>query len=592
MKFLLFAHLFGLLIWICASQRWGSKQMKCERITIPLCQKIEYNLTYVPNMFEHPTQTDAALHAHQFWPLVKINCSPDLKLFICATHAPVCEASYGKPLLPCRSFCERVRDKCSPVIKGYGISWPEYLACNKFPENTGTTVCMEKDFGNGKGKKSEEISGSTNRPKIVPGPRPSASQDQAIEKSRDNSGKETGIKKNHPMRGKELVITKPRIKKKHKPKGNEAIIVKHHKQKIHRGETCGCMCQKPFVYVNRSIGDGPSEVPSCALRCKEYFFSRSQQNLTTFWITLWSFLCLIATMVTCLTALIDTARFKYPEQPVIFIAFCYFMIAMGYVVRLARGFEKIACNPRTNLLRYSATGPADCTTVFLLVYFFGMSACIWWVILALNWFLSAGMKWTAEAISSYSQYFHFVAWFVPTVQTMAILAMAGIDSDPVSGLCYVGNHDTMMLTIFVIAPLLIFLTLGISFLVAGLLALFINHRVSQKQGARSQKIDQLLVKIGVFAVLYVIPMTVTVLCHFYEHNNRESWEKSKNCPCVRAKDEPRHYIFLLKYLMSLISGLASGFWIWGTSTIDSWKRFAKHVCKRESANERPKPVAL
>ena len=152
MKLLLLFHLLVLLMWSCTSQRWGSKQMKCERITIPLCQKIEYNLTYVPNMFEHPTQLDAALHAHQFWPLVRINCSPDLKLFICATHAPVCGVNYGKPLLPCRSFCERVRDACSLVFKINGISWPEYLDCNKFPENTGKTVCMEKDFVNIKGK--------------------------------------------------------------------------------------------------------------------------------------------------------------------------------------------------------------------------------------------------------------------------------------------------------------------------------------------------------------------------------------------------------------------------------------------------------
>ena len=539
--------------------------MKCERITIPLCQKIEYNLTYVPNMFDHPTQTDAALHAHQFWPLVRINCSPDLKLFICATHAPVCELNYGKPLLPCRSFCERVRDACSPVIKTHGMSWPEYLDCNKFPENTGKTVCMEKDFGNIKGKvKRPGLTFGNNRsnPLIQP--------------------KGTAKRKN------DRVSTKTKEKRvKEDANPNENI----RKKTAKRVETCGCMCQKPFAYVNKSIGDGPLDVPSCALRCQQYFFSRSQQNLTTFWITLWSFLCLISSSIMCFTALIDSNRFKYPERPVVFIAFSYFMVSLGYIIRLARGFESIACNPTTKLLRYSATGPADCTVVFLLTYFFGMASCIWWVILALNWFLAAGMKWSCDAINGYSQYFHFVAWFTPTVQSLAILAMAAIDSDPVSGLCYVGNHDNAMLTIFVIAPLLVYLTLGSSFVIAGLLALVINNQVTAKTGTRSQRLDRTLIKIGVYAVFFIVPITIIVACHFYEHNNRERWEKSKNCPCLRAKEFPKHYMFLMKYLMSLITGLATGFWVWGTETIDSWRRFGNHICKTTNKRE-PKAVAL
>lgn len=359
----------------------------------------------------------------------------------------------------------------------------------------------------------------------------------------------------------------------------------------HRGETCGCICQKPFVYVNRSIDDGPSEVPSCALQCQLYFFTPSQQNLTTFWITLWSFLCLIATFITCMTALIDVRRFKYPERPVVCIAFCYLMVASGYIVRLARGFENIACNPRTKLLRYSATGPADCTIVFLLVYYFGMASCLWWVILALNWFLSAGMKWSNETIATYSQYFHFVAWLVPTIKSMAILAMAAIDSDPVSGLCYIGNHDNAMLTIFVIAPFLVYLTLGSSFLVAGLLALYNNRRVSRRQGFTGPKMDKLLVKLGVFVVLCIVPMATTVLCHFYEHNNRESWEKSRNCPCVRDKNQPKHYVFLAKYFMSLVTGLLTGVWLWGTKPLDSWRRFFNHICERRSENN-TKAVAV
>jgi hypothetical protein len=33
-----------------------------------------------------------------------------------------------------------------------------------------------------------------------------------------------------------------------------------------------------------------------------------------------------------------------------------------------------------------------CTTVFILVYYFGMASSLWWVFLTFTWFLSAGMQ--------------------------------------------------------------------------------------------------------------------------------------------------------------------------------------------------------
>lgn len=53
---------------------------KCEPVTIPLCSDLQYNATIMPNLIGHTRQDDAALEVHQFIPLVKIDCSPDLKM--------------------------------------------------------------------------------------------------------------------------------------------------------------------------------------------------------------------------------------------------------------------------------------------------------------------------------------------------------------------------------------------------------------------------------------------------------------------------------------------------------------------------------
>ena len=62
----------------------------CERITIPMCMDTGYNVTRMPNYLGHTSQADAAIHVHEFLPLVKIGCSRHLKFFLCSLYAPMC----------------------------------------------------------------------------------------------------------------------------------------------------------------------------------------------------------------------------------------------------------------------------------------------------------------------------------------------------------------------------------------------------------------------------------------------------------------------------------------------------------------------
>ncbi len=69
------------------------------------------------------------------------------------------------------------------------------------------------------------------------------------------------------------------------------------------------------------------------------------------------------------------------------------MVSIGYIIRLCMGHKAVACDTvpeafgSRDLIRYETTGPAPCTIVFLLIYFFGMASSLWWVILAFTWFL-------------------------------------------------------------------------------------------------------------------------------------------------------------------------------------------------------------
>ncbi|NXL45015.1 FZD8 protein, partial [Podilymbus podiceps] len=325
-----------------SSSSSSAKELSCQEITVPLCKGIGYNYTYMPNQFNHDTQDEAGLEVHQFWPLVEIQCSSDLRFFLCSMYTPICLEDYKKPLPPCRSVCERAKAGCAPLMRH--------------------------------------------------------------------------------------------------------------------------------------------------------------------------------------------------------------------------------------------TGPAKKTVVFLLVYFFGMASSIWWVILSLTWFLAAGMKWGNEAIAGYAQYFHLAAWLLPSVKSIAVLALSSVDGDPVAGICYEKKQSLENLRGFVLAPLLIYLAIGSMFLLAGFVSLFRIRSVIKQQGGptKTHKLEKLMIRLGLFTVLYTVPAASVVACLFYEQHNRPRWEATHNCPCLRDQQpdqarRPDYAVFMLKYFMCLVVGITSGVWVWSGKTLESWR---------------------
>lgn len=124
------------------SQKVGNP--RCEEITIPMCRGIGYNMTKFPNEMNHESQEEAGLEVHQFWPLVEIKCSPDLKFFLCSMYTPICIEDYHKPLPVCRSVCERARKGCEPIMEKYSFKWPERMVCENLPRlGDPDNLCME-----------------------------------------------------------------------------------------------------------------------------------------------------------------------------------------------------------------------------------------------------------------------------------------------------------------------------------------------------------------------------------------------------------------------------------------------------------------
>uniref|UniRef100_A0A3P8UF57 FZ domain-containing protein n=1 Tax=Cynoglossus semilaevis TaxID=244447 RepID=A0A3P8UF57_CYNSE len=95
---------------------------------IPLCKDLSYSQTVLPNLLGHKTQEDAGHEIHQFYPLVKVECSPHLKTFLCSVYTPECVAGIARP--PCRTLCEQARSGCETLMNRFGFQWPEKLRCD------------------------------------------------------------------------------------------------------------------------------------------------------------------------------------------------------------------------------------------------------------------------------------------------------------------------------------------------------------------------------------------------------------------------------------------------------------------------------
>ncbi|XP_050532207.1 frizzled-2-like [Daktulosphaira vitifoliae] len=541
------SHVYGNMQPIAVTNAASIPGGRCEEITIPMCRGIGYNMTAMPNSLNHESQEEAGMEVHQFWPLVEINCSADLKFFLCSVYTPICIEDYQKPLQACRSVCERARDGCLPLMQSYGFVWPEKMQCDKLPVHGGPELCMAQDV--------YEQQGPTKPTKKPAGKCKSGS----------------------------------------KAKGCEKYMF---------DDDCECRCRPPLVPVekdslrNNRTGISVVGIDNCAMPCKGVLFTEDEKEFASSWIFLWSSICCVTTLMTLTTYTIDPQRFKYPEKPIVFLSGCYLMVSLGFLIRVYVGHEAVACEPNGSI-KYNASGPTPCTLVFLLLYFFGMASSIWWVILAFTWFLAAGLKWGNEAIASYSQYFHLAAWLIPTVKSLGVLVMSAVDGDTFAGVCYVGNQNTDNLKMFVLAPLIVYLALGVSFLLGGFVSLFRIRNVIKQQVGRSKadKLEKLMIRIGVFSVLYTVPASVVIGCYYYEARYMSDRIAHFACPCADSDPDtkPVYTMLMLKYFMTLVMGVTSGVWIWSGKTVGSWKRLSRRLFGGGSGRSNkggPNPVLI
>ncbi|XP_068449653.1 frizzled-3-like isoform X2 [Clinocottus analis] len=498
-------------------------EFSCEPIRLRMCQDLPYNTTFMPNLLNHYDQQTAALAMEPFHPIVNLVCSVDLRMFLCALYAPVCTV-YGQVSMPCRSLCQQAKDECHKLMEVFGLAWPDDMECSRFPD------CDE------------------------PYPRP------------------------------EDLLTGT------DPTDQSSLTVQR---------DYGFWCPRELK-VDPDLGYTFMAKKDCSAPCPSMFFNKQELTFIRYFIGVVSIVCLSATLFTFLTFLIDVTRFRYPERPIIFYAVCYVMVSLVFFL----GFmleDRVACNAvspsqfRASTITQGSHNKV-CTLFFMVLYFFTMAGSVWWVILTITWFLAAVPKWGSEAIEKKALLFHAVAWGVPGALTVTLLALNKIEGDGISGVCFIGLYDIDALRWFVLAPLCLNVAVGVSLLLVGIVALNRVRMEIPLEKENQTKLVKFMIRMAVFSVLYLVPLLTVIGCYLYEHTNRNIWETTwmeENCkryhiPCpykVKQTRRPSMVLFLIKYLMMLVVGIPSVFWVGSKKTCFEWASFLHGRRRKDGVNE-------
>ena len=240
---------------------------------------------------------------HQFWPLVEIQCSPDMRFFLCSIYAPICIQDYPTSIPACKSVCLRAEAGCAPLMRKYGFAWPERMQCDKFP-NYGDPLNLCMDARNG----------TLPPPTVAPPPNQLLPEVPDVPDQRQSPKRPVTVPPKM-CKGPNKRLCLPSSVDDLNGSGSASSGTSG------SSASCDCQCRAPLVQIspsdwlyNRSASLSVGGVANCMMPCANPFFSDDEQWFASLWIALWAAIAALSSALTFATFLIDRPRFRYFPQ--------------------------------------------------------------------------------------------------------------------------------------------------------------------------------------------------------------------------------------------------------------------------------------
>ncbi|KAH9633252.1 hypothetical protein HF086_006854 [Spodoptera exigua] len=351
-------------------------------------------------------------------------------------------------------------------------------------------------------------------------------------------------------------------------------------------------CLPPLIHTDKPLHFYEG-ISGCGLPCRDPLYTEDEHQQIHRLVAWGAGICLALNLLTVATFLIDwRSANKYPALVIFYINVCFAVASMGWLIQFGVGSrDDIVCSKDGTRRQGepSAEENLSCVVVFVLVYYFMMAACVWFVIFTYAWHMSfRALGKIQDRIDKKAAYFHLVAWSLPLILTIATMAFGEVDGSSVTGICFVGYENHPMRAALLLAPLSVVLALGGYFLLRGVFSL-IAVRVSSKDvisPRAANKIRQTITRCSLTAALVAVFICVTFACHIYEFRNADLWKDSfkKNIICrleaLKATDKecssgtrPSVSVLQLRLLCCFAAGALMASWTWTPAAAAGWRRY-------------------
>ncbi|VDN05151.1 unnamed protein product [Thelazia callipaeda] len=263
--------------------------------------------------------------------------------------------------------------------------------------------------------------------------------------------------------------------------------------------------QSITVYMNRT----GQCVPLCHSAAGYTKNDREAANTALF---IMSLLCTALTSVCLLT--FCTRKHCLVALPELSLLFCSVSFAISAIVYLFSLLyrDQISCVEYNSKLISVTTGVqhVPCTTVAIMLYYFGTTGRLWWFVLCCTW-----NKHTQRHQQKSDSLLrtHVLAWGVPLGAVILALIAQSVRADPLSGICLVGGGNRIIEAVFVSLRELILLLCSLVPLFFGCLALIGSAPVHDHSVASTGLLGSLYPMAAAFLLLsslqYLLAPTVT-----------------------------------------------------------------------------------
>ncbi|KAH6919918.1 hypothetical protein HPB50_029094 [Hyalomma asiaticum] len=128
---------------------------------------------------------------------------------------------------------------------------------------------------------------------------------------------------------------------------------------------------------------------------------------------------------------------QYPNVMVFYMNLCLLLMCVGWMAQFLPGArEDITCR-RDGTLRSGEPSSGEnlsCVAIFFLCYYFLLAALCWLVLLAYAWehrLQQGSSSSSSSLLQAKAAYFHLVAWSVPFVLFIIVMALGLVGGLPV-----------------------------------------------------------------------------------------------------------------------------------------------------------------